>query len=672
MAVTYTFSTQSGSIPLAQLDANFATPITIGNTSVQLGNTITTLNNITLANTTISSGNVTLTNVSVTTANVTTANITNAVIGTANVTTANITSGVIATANITTGNVSTLTLGNALAVTSGGTGVTSSTGTGSVVLSNSPTLVTPALGTPTSGNLTSCTSLPLSTGVTGTLPTTNGGTGLTSFTSGGVVYASSGSALSTGSALTFDGNGISVGTGAAQSVNTINGGTTGGAIKGQRAGVNQWFVGDTAAALGSGTGLINFVYNNDPFIWSYAGTELMRLTSTGLGIGTSSPAQKLHVVASGGYNSTFSENSSNKVRLQFYIDANETALVSGYDTTAKPMTFYTGGSLRATLDNSGNFGIGTTSPDIFGRFYTRSVGISSSGTTAVQINGSTYGTLDLGAGGTRTASVVASATEMQVSTNTSIPILFVTNNTERMRLDTSGNLGIGTSSPGYKLDVEKSSDGTIGYFRRIGATVNPALTIYANETGNTVGFGTDYAGATSPAITFSIAASEKMRLNSSGVLNVGTTSFSKALRAGFRGDSTSVATVEIQNESATGTMLVFCTNGESTVGSVTFTSTGVLYNITSDQRLKENIVDAPEFGSVIDSLKVRSFDWKSDNTHQRAGFVAQELVTVAPEAVHQPADPDEMMAVDYSKLVPMLVKEIQSLRIRIAQLENKP
>jgi len=88
---------------------------------------------------------------------------------------------------------------------------------------------------------------------------------------------------------------------------------------------------------------------------------------------------------------------------------------------------------------------------------------------------------------------------------------------------TSTGLGIGTSSPGYKLDVEKSSDGTIGYFRRIGATVNPALTIYANETGNTVGFGTDYAGATSPAITFSIAASEKMRLDSSGNLGLGVT-----------------------------------------------------------------------------------------------------------------------------------------------------
>jgi len=65
-------------------------------------------------------------------------------------------------------------------------------------------------------------------------------------------------------------------------------------------------------------------------------------------------------------------------------------------------------------------------------------------------------------------------------------------------------------------------------------------------------------------------------------------------------------------------------------------------------------------------LQVRKFDWKSDGTHQRYGFVAQELVTVAPEAVHQPEDTEQMMAVDYSKLVPMLVKEIQSLRQRLA------
>lgn len=71
---------------------------------------------------------------------------------------------------------------NTLPVANGGTGVTSSTGSGSVVLSTSPTLVTPALGTPASGTMTNVTGLPLTTGVTGTLGVGNGGTGVTSVT----------------------------------------------------------------------------------------------------------------------------------------------------------------------------------------------------------------------------------------------------------------------------------------------------------------------------------------------------------------------------------------------------------------------------------------------------------------------------------------------------------
>jgi hypothetical protein len=51
-------------------------------------------------------------------------------------------------------------------------------------------------------------------------------------------------------------------------------------------------------------------------------------------------------------------------------------------------------------------------------------------------------------------------------------------------------------------------------------------------------------------------------------------------------------------------------------------------------------------------------------------MVAQELQNVAPEAVSAPEDPEEMMGVDYSKLVPMLVKEIQALRTRVQELEN--
>ncbi len=110
-------------------------------------------------------------------------------------------------------------------------------------------------------------------------------------------------------------------------------------------------------------------------------------------------------------------------------------------------------------------------------------------------------------------------------------------------------------------------------------------------------------------------------------------------------------------------------NLNGAVGTIQTTNSTTAYNTSSDRRLKSNIQDAESASDKIDAIQVRQFDWNADESHQDYGLIAQELQPIEPLAVTGNADSDEMMGVDYSKLVPMLIKEIQELRGRVAALE---
>jgi len=281
--------------------------------------------------------------------------------------------------------------------------LTDETGTGSAVFATSPTLVTPVLGTPTSATLTNATGLPLTTGVTGTLPTANGGTGLTSFTSGGVVYASSTSALATGSALTFNGTSLGIGSSSYGDAGTITAsigvaGTTSGGLQLFASSAQEHFIqwGDATSGSGTYAGAIGYSHASDYMRFYVASAEQMRLTSTSLytasginvGIGTTSPSFRLHAVSSAAVVSRIGSSGGSGAFINFIDSGASPSVAPSVGAIGNNLVFMGDGSSSesARFDSSGNLLVGNTGLEAAERLNVRRTSIATSALTVNVVN----------------------------------------------------------------------------------------------------------------------------------------------------------------------------------------------------------------------------------------------------------------------------------------------
>ena len=541
--------------------------------------------------------------------------------------------------------------------------VTDETGSGALVFATSPTLVTPLLGTPTSGTLTSCTGLPISTGVSGlgasvatflaTPSSANLAAALTDETGTGAnVFATSPTIVTptVTTSLTVNGSG-----------NQLNLNATSGAagMSLQAVGVNKWQVyNDGSNQFG--------IYD-----YTAAATRLLIGTTGNVGIGTASPGVPLDVNgAIRTISATFAAPTSGAgLEIRYVTSLDAASLLSFNRTTSayKPFlvdasyeAFSVSGSEKMRIHTDGNVGIGTASPrsllDLTSGTANSAGDTAAKGLTITTASDNptsvTAGTLslqsnsalgaDLGASITFGARYITSSTASAdfasifggktnaTSSNLDGYLSFFTRKNgggypERMRIDSDGNVGIGTTTPGAttKLQVSSSTAGftgiasslngtgiNYGYQSSVSGAGGANTGYYANVTGASNNYGVRIVAPASGANNYAIYADGTAQSYFAGNVGIGVTNPAYKL--------------EIVTDSA----------GKPGIGG--------LWTVTSDERIKTDIIpaDLDRCYEIVKSVPLKHFGFAPGvytddqiNDKHGLGWIAQDVQKVFSKAV---------------------------------------
>ena len=480
-------------------------------------------------------------------------------------------------------------------------------------------------------------------------------------TANGLLYLNGSKAATSGSALTFNGTDLSSstfqatagapgfsisnqGTGAARSQYTNAGGTI--------------YIGldNSSGGLGGPYSMNYWYTGNYPHVWAVNNSEQMRLNSTGLGIGTSSPSQKLDVVGSatvsGSVYSTSFINTSNGTSYLTDLSTGNGIYVGGSSgSPANTVRVFTNASEAARFDSSGNLGLGVTPSGWYSSY------------KAFQISSN--------------ASLTANTDFFALGNN------YYTN--------TSGNeIYLAT---GYAAKYRSvSSNGQYQWFTAPSGTAGDAIsftqamTLSADGTFRVKGAGT--AGSTDAFQVSGSAPASAVSVTSGGALLVGlaTTSYSSQLAVqggiftrsnAFNIESSTSGSTNFEWVLRYGAGMDFYVNGASVLASLS--SSGVWTN-ASDARYKENVRPISYGLAEVMQLQPRAYNMIGSEK-QEIGFVAQEVQPIIPELVEtsfNSVTKQERLTLSYSQLSAVLVKAIhqqqdliESLTARINTLEGK-